>query len=117
MARTAVKEEELPLEQEVSRHIGAMRLLWLPIDDLPGPSSLRGVIERNSIALLSNYRREALDPPSPGWLGLYSDRERVVRSGLWNNNHVDEGYEPAFLDVLDDLIQHVGIATDFSLFE
>ena len=26
--------------------------------------------------------------------------EKVRASGLWNSNHVDEGYEPAFLETL-----------------
>jgi hypothetical protein len=69
--------------------------------DEPRPTSVRGVIERNSMGLLSNYRRPVLDPASPNWLGSYCDRERVPGSGLWNNNHVDEGYDPAFLDVLE----------------
>ena len=61
------------------------------------------MIERNAIALLSGYAESALDPPSPGWLGLHSDRKPVRRSGLWNNRHVDESYDPLFLDVLEEL--------------
>ena len=37
-------------------------------------------------------------------LGARSDRERVRASGLWNNNHVDEGYDPAFLDEMAALV-------------
>jgi hypothetical protein len=37
-------------------------------------------------------------------LGTRSDRERVRASGLWNSNHVDEGYDPAFLDKLEQLV-------------
>jgi hypothetical protein len=58
------------------------------------------VIERNCIGLLSNYRRAPLDAPSRTWLGAHYDRERVQTSGLWNNSHVDEDYDPRFLDVL-----------------
>jgi hypothetical protein len=46
----------------------------------------------------------AVDPPAPDWLGHYSDRERVRRSGLWNQNHVEEAYDPAFLDVLGSMV-------------
>ena len=67
-------------ERARSEHISAMPFVCLPVDDLPGPGSLRGVIERNAIALLSCYRGTPLDLPSPGWLGLQSDRERVMRS-------------------------------------
>jgi len=89
----------------VSEVIGAMPVVWLEVDDEPSSESMRGVVERNAIALLSNYElEEAIDPPSEGWLGRFSGRPRVVRSGLWNNNHVDEAYDPACLDLLRDLV-------------
>ena len=81
-----------------------MPFVWLTVDDTPGPESLRVTVERNSIALLSNYNRDSLDPASPDWLGGYSDRERVRISGLWNNNHVDETHDPDFLVALEGLI-------------
>ena len=99
-----VRERERPLERVVSAALGGMSCLWLAVEDEAGPDSLRGYIERNAIALLSNCQREPLDSPSPGWLGRYSDRERVRRSGLWNSNHVNESCDPAFLDTLSDLI-------------
>lgn len=82
-----------------------MPFLWLGIDGAPGPQSLRGYIERNAIALLSNYERAVLDPPSQGWLGHLCDRERVRASGLWNSRHVDERHDPAFLGTLEMLIE------------
>lgn len=81
--------------------IGAMPFLWLEVPDEPGPESLRAYFERNAIALLSNFGKPRLDPPSPTWLGGWSDRERVRESGLWNSNHVDEQYQPEFLEELD----------------
>lgn len=102
--RTAVARGEAALEGEVSRHIGAMPLVWLGIDDLPGPDSLRGYIERNSITLLSNSREEPLDSQSTAWLGRHCLRERVRQSGLWNQHHTEDDYDPAFLNVLQDLI-------------
>ena len=91
---------ETELEARVSRHIRAMPFLWLNVGDDPGPGSDRGKIERNAIALLSGYRK-ALDQPSTGWLGHSSDRCRVRRSGLWNNRHVDDDYNPCFLDKME----------------
>lgn len=102
-APAAVRAGELALEREVSKTIGGMRFLWLPIDDEPGPESGRGIIERNAIALLSNFGKEPIDPPSPGWLGRHCNRPRVRASGLWNANHVDEPYDPTFLDRLEQL--------------
>jgi hypothetical protein len=103
--RAVIRDSEATLEEEVSNYICDMPFLWLDIGDAPGPDSLRGVIERNSIALLSNYRRESLDSPSSTWLGNFSNRERVRDSGTWNSNHVDESYDPRFLATLQRLIE------------
>jgi hypothetical protein len=100
-ASADIRAGEVILESEVSWHICKMPFVWIEANDDPGPSSLRGYIEQNAIALLSNYGKESADPPSPGWLGRYCDRERVRRSGLWNSNHVDERYDPKFLDCLE----------------
>ena len=102
-APTDVREAERGLECEVSRVLGAMFVQTIAIDDEPGPSSRRGYIERNAIALLSNCGKPALDPPSAEWLGRHCDREKVRASGLWNTNHVGETYDPSFLDELTDL--------------
>ena len=99
-----VRGGELTLECSVSKTIGNMPFLWLSIEDDAGPESLRGSIERNSIALLSNFNKSPLDPSSQGWLGHHCNRERVRKSGLWNQNHVEEVYEPDFLDHLDRLV-------------
>jgi len=84
-AQREVREAERWLEAKVSEVIGAMPVVWLEVDDEPSSESMRGVVERNAIALLSNYElEEAIDPPSEGWLRRFSGRPRVVRSGLWN---------------------------------
>ena len=102
-----VLESEKALERAVSRALGSMQLLWIAVDDEPGPDSLRGYIERNAIALLSNFGRQPIDPPSGSWLGHSCDREKVRTSGLWNSNHVEERHDPAFLGTLADLVEHV----------
>jgi hypothetical protein len=96
---------EAPVEAAVSAYLGRLPFLWLSIEDEPGPESLRGLIERNVIALASGLREPVIDPPSPSWLGLYSGRDKVRRSGLWNQRHVDENYAPNFLDVLEAAIE------------
>jgi hypothetical protein len=102
-ARKDVRTAELQLECAVSDAIRSMPFLWLAIEDESGPDSMRGRIERNSIALLSNFNNLPLDLPSPQWLGHRCDRERVRTSGLWNQNHVDEKYDPGFLDDMENL--------------
>lgn len=103
-APAEIRANERALEREVSRTIGAMRVLWLGVEDVPGPKSLRGYVERNSIALLSNHGKVPLDPPSEDWLGRHCSRPLVRTSGLWNTNHVHERYDPKVLDILQRLI-------------
>ena len=85
-----------------------MPFLWINVHDPPSPDSQRAYIERNAIALLSGYATQTADKPSQRWLGHHSDRERVRLSGLWNNNHVDEQYEPSFLAVMERCIESTG---------
>lgn len=106
-AEKNVKEKEQLLERPVSKTIGSMPFLWLAVTDPPGPNSQRGYIERNAIALLSNFGKPALDAPSSRWLGYHCDREKVRDSGLWNQNHVDDDYDPGFLDVLERLVSEM----------
>ncbi len=103
-----VRAREQPLEKAVSTVIGNMPFLWLAIEDEPGRDSKRGYVERNAIALLSNVAKSPIDPPSHSWLGHLCDVEKVRASGLWNSNHVDEAYDPAFLDTIDRLIDQMG---------
>lgn len=100
MTRANVKRTEAELEAHVSRYIGTMPFLWLNVGDAPGPESERGVIERHAIALLSGHRE-----PAANWLGRHSDRDRVRRSGLWNNEHVGENWDPFFLDLMEKWIE------------
>jgi hypothetical protein len=100
-----IKASELPLERAVSQYICSMPFLVVGVDDEAGPDSLRGLVERNAIALLSNYHRAPLDPPSEKWLGRSSGRDRVRESGLWNNNHVDEAWHPDFFPAFASAIE------------
>jgi hypothetical protein len=109
-----IRTKEHALECEVSGYIRRMPFLWLNVDDEPSASSLRGYIEKNSIALLSNFGRlsaEVLDVASESWLGRYSLRELVNKSGLWNNNYVGKPYDPTFIDVLHRQIPRATAST------
>lgn len=99
-SRAALREAEWLVELAVSRYIGSMPFLWLDISDEPSNDSHRGYIERNLIALLSNSDKQPVDPPSANWLGRHSNRNAVLESGLWNQRHVHEDYEPEFIDKL-----------------
>ncbi len=102
--RAALAAAEQPVEAAVSDYLGRLPFLWLPVEDAPGPNSLRGLIERNVIALVSDLNQENIDPPSQSWLGRYSGRDKVRFSGLWNQRHVDEDYKSTFLDTLESAI-------------
>ncbi len=93
------------MEQRVSDYLRDLPFLWLNVDDEPSAESQRAYIERNSIALLSNYQREAVDARSDDWLGQHSQSKKINESGLWNVDHVDEDYDPKFLEQLQDQIE------------
>ena len=95
-----VRDREVQLEQAVSHHIGAMTVVHLAVPD----RGSRTAIERGCISLLSNLDREPVDPPSPGWLGHYADREAVRRSGLWNVDHVAAAPDPRVIEDLKTLV-------------
>jgi hypothetical protein len=47
-AERSIRENERHLEAAVSEYTGRMTVLWLPLEDDPGPNSLRGYIEKNT---------------------------------------------------------------------
>ena len=83
-------------------------ILTLKVD--PSAVSMRGFVERNAIALLSNLAKPPLDQASGNWRGNSCDRGkgRVRDSGIWNQNHVDEAYDPEFLNLLERLVNESG---------
>lgn len=97
--------EEIELERRVSKYIRGLPFLWIEVDDEPGPGSDRVYIERNAIALVSNFDSDPIDPRPNGWLGKHSTSTKIRESGLWNANHVDESYDPAFLDRLTEAVR------------
>lgn len=99
-ASLATRQAEYLLEREVSSYIGNMPFLWLSVPGAGGPGNDRDFLERNSIALLSNFERPPVDPPSSGWLGMQASRPAIRLSGLWNVNHVEKVHVPDFLDRL-----------------
>jgi hypothetical protein len=101
-ADCTVRDAEYLLEVAVTEHIGGMPFLWLAVRDRAD----RAMIVSHTIALLSR-RSEGLDPASARWLGLTADAGKVRTSALWNVDHVDETYDPAYLDTLERLVHSV----------
>ena len=110
-----LSEEELEsLEYRISCKIRSMPFLWLKVNGGGKGPKDRKFIEKNSIALLSNYNRETkLDVPSNDWLGRYClDTKRrqnckVICSGLWNQQNVGNKYQPSFLDKLEEIVENM----------
>lgn len=100
----AVRGAEQALESIVTQTIGKMPLLWLDINDKPGPESERSYVEQNAIGLLSNFNKPSHDPASPRWLGQHCRSERVRGSGLWNSDYVDVEYDDGFLNRFENLV-------------
>ena len=101
-AKRPVRDAEAHVEQAVSACIGSMPFLWVAADDDPRTESIRSVIERNSLALLSciSATGSSADRPSASWLGHHCPNKTLRRSGLWNVRDVDGCYDPEFLDLL-----------------
>jgi hypothetical protein len=98
-----IREKESFLEREVSKYINRMSILWLSINDEPGPKSDRAYIERNVIGLLSGLENP-IDLASSKWLGNWSPHPSIQKSGIWNVEHVSFEYEPEFLVMLSNYI-------------
>jgi hypothetical protein len=110
-ASSEIRDEEYPLEKAVSDYIRKMPFLWLDILDEPGPDSLRGFVEQNAIALLSNFGagNKSIDPPSKNWLGNWAASTAISNSGLWNVNHVSDKIHPDFIGIFGNLIKRSSI--------
>ena len=93
---------EHTIEVAVSQHIGNMKVLWLAVPDESGPESDRGHIERNAIALLAGQ-----EPASPNWLGSMSGNAAIVKSNLWNVNHIAYQLQPSFFDIFERRLQQM----------
>jgi hypothetical protein len=102
--RSVVRDEEYILERRVSTYIREQPFLWVPVDDEPGPESDRAYLEANIIGLVSNFERPTADRRADDWLGRHSRAREIRESGLWNVNHVEETYDPAFLDRFESAV-------------
>jgi hypothetical protein len=97
-----VTEREIPLEAKVSEYIGNLRVLFIPVLDTAGTGSMRATIERQFISMFTeNFC--ALEESSSGWLGRFSDKPSIRRSGLWNVRDVGNEYDLKFLALLEGL--------------
>ena len=95
----------------ISSYIGQMPFLWVNVDGEDG-HLLRTRLERNAIALLSNWHNHGLDRHSPSWLGLCSGKPEIKQSGLWNVQHTKSSYKRSFLDDFKTCIEQTDPLTE-----
>ena len=107
-ADKATRALERDMEGRVSSYLAGLEVVWLAVSDTPSRDSQRGIIERGSIALLSNLGKSTIDPASAAWLGLSSTSEKVRLSGLWNQNHVHEDFDSKFFGCFEQAIMQHG---------
>jgi hypothetical protein len=93
---------EAPMETRVSKYIGGLRVLYIPVVDLAGTGSMRATIERQFISMFTESQC-ALEEASPSWLGRSSDKPSIRASGLWNVRDVGSPYDLKFIPLLDGL--------------
>jgi len=91
---------ERELEQAVSKYLAELYVLLIAVPGESDKNNDRAYLEQNLIALVSNACKP-LDPPSCEWLGLNSAKLEIRKSGLWNVNHVEQRFDPAYLNVLE----------------
>jgi len=104
-AKRELRLEELEMERQVSDYLRELPFLWIDVDGEPSANCDRAYIERNMIALLSNYQRDSIDARGSQWLGKHSRSEKIRDSGIWNVNHVDEGYDLSFIGMLKEAVE------------
>ena len=104
IAPTETQRKEHKLEEEVSKIIGNMRVLWLDIPDEPGPQSDRAFLERNAIGLLSRAFVLA-GRRTKSWLGTHSPNLNISLSGLWNLNYLNVLPHEEFTDVFSTYVR------------
>lgn len=94
------KSNEQSLERRVSKYLGNLSVMQIPVLDPPSKLSDRAYLEQNMISLLSG-EFGPIDYGDESWLGYHCPNVSVRKSSLWNVNHTEQNYDPYFLEVLD----------------
>lgn len=103
-ANAEIRGAEYSVEKLVSQKLNSMPFLWLELDSRTESQDFARFMEKNAIALLSNYGKAPLDEPSDSWLGNFCTNPFVQRSGLWNVEYVSENYNPDFMEEFRSLV-------------
>ena len=120
--RNGISREDLDHRHSacITDHMGKTRFLWVRIDGDDGHIK-RQRVEKNAIALLSDFHGSASDKQSSSWLGRHRvnpcdvkrNHEKLAKSGLWNVDFVGKKiYKPSFLDDLQDAVKQTSSLPD-----
>ncbi|KUG03474.1 hypothetical protein ASZ90_019110 [hydrocarbon metagenome] len=101
----STRKTEHWLESLVSEVTGSMEVLVVPIDNNRDMGRIAKYIEKNAIALLSNFNKDPVDSPSSDWLGSRCSNPLVRGSGVWNSNGVMYQYDQHFLEVFKRIVR------------
>jgi len=104
ISTTEIREQEHPLEERVSEYIRSLPFLILNVPGEPGPKSDRARIEKQLLSTFGFYHRTKDYLRDDRWLGTFSPKPEVYKTGLWNINHVDGFCSPS---VLHDVQQYL----------
>ncbi|MES5481543.1 hypothetical protein QMZ05_02220 [Bradyrhizobium sp. INPA03-11B] len=99
----SITEREERMEREVSAYLSRLLVLYIPIEDNAGKSSMRAVMEHHLIALMTEDRA-FLEKTSEDWLGRWSSRPEIATSGLWNVRSVGERADLKIVEMLGRLM-------------
>src|SRR5262249_29440034 len=105
-APKAITISEAALEAMVSEYIGQLRVLYVPVIDLAGTGSMRATIERQFIAMFTENFYVA-EESSSNWLGRFSEKSSIKRSGLWNVRDVGSPYDVKFMALFENLLDRL----------
>jgi hypothetical protein len=102
-APRAITDNEGPMEARVSKYIGDLRVLFIPVIDAAGIGSMRATMERQFIALFTEHHC-AIEVSSLNWLGRFSDKPSIKETGLWNVRDVAGNYDIKFIPFLENFL-------------
>lgn len=99
-------DDENEIEFQVSLYLKKLLFIVIEVPGEANKNNDRSFIEKNSIALLSNYEKmENIDKPNNNWLGYDTKNIKICESGLWNSEYVNyESVDQNFLSKLETLI-------------
>jgi hypothetical protein len=101
-AKRETIEQEGPLEKQVSSYLAKLMVVYIPIPGLAAKDSMRATIERHLIALFTE-NWAMIEPLSDEWLGRWSNRPQISRSGLWNVRCVGEAADLRMVEIAERL--------------